>query len=82
MPHSVPNSWIITRKLQKTTVVATAHYIPSLESWGLSVKINGLMVDHRQVHDPEQDLLLAVKAALLYVNEGYGGSEIDGDEEG
>lgn len=59
------NSWLFKRELPALTIVVQAHYIKPLHSWGMTCKVNGHLVDHRQSDNPTQCALEMVEEATL-----------------
>lgn len=63
MPH--PNNWAIKREIGDKTISVTASYMKNQAVWGMSCRVNGRMVDHRQSDNPMQDAHAMIEAAIL-----------------
>ena len=58
------NEWIITRVFNGSSVETKAIYIPCLCVWGMTCKLNGVPVEHRQSDDPVNDALKMIHDAF------------------
>jgi hypothetical protein len=59
------NSWLIRRDVDGLVIIVQAHHIPKADLWGLTCKVNGIMVDHNQAEEPISEALNMVEAAIL-----------------
>jgi hypothetical protein len=59
------DTFTFRRDLPGTSIVVIAQYIPRLETWGVHVKVNGELVEHRQTDDPWRDARAAIDTELI-----------------
>lgn len=58
------DAWLIRRDTNDLTIVVSANYIPRLEVFGVSCKVNGVPYDTAQSEDPVQTALAMIGAAV------------------
>lgn len=67
MPTAKQDTWLIRRDVNDLTIVVTANFIPRLETFGITCKVNGVPYDTTQSEDPVQ-IALAMIAAVIAEN--------------
>lgn len=65
MPTAKQNSWLIRRDVNDLCIVVSANFIPKLEVFGLTCKVNGVPDDCAQAENPVQAALQMIEAAIL-----------------
>jgi hypothetical protein len=58
------DSWLIRRDVHDLTIVVSANYIPRLETFGITCKVNGTPYDNTQSDDPVQTALAMIAAVI------------------
>jgi len=59
------NSWLVRRDFNGAVIIVNAQYIVGLESWGMTLKVNGILVDHRQADDPLETASQMIEIAIV-----------------
>lgn len=62
--NNTQDSWLIRRDVNDITIVVSAHFIPKLEVFGVTCKVNGTPTDCVQSDDPVQIALAMIAAAI------------------
>lgn len=59
------NSWLVRREYGGHVVLVNAHYIAPFETWGMTLKVDGMLMDHRQADDPLECATQMIEIAMV-----------------
>lgn len=62
--NGAANSWLFRRDVNDLTIVVSAHFIPKLEVYGMTCKVNGVPTDCLQTDNPTKTALAMIEAAI------------------
>lgn len=64
MPTTQQDTWLIRRDVHDMTIVVSANFIPRLETFGVTCKVNGVPYETTQSEDPVTTALQIIAAVI------------------